>query len=93
MPQDTHDDRQPEAECLPVPRKEAQPAASALIVREGQVILPETNEICPDDKAFEAVYATILSQEELPELLNALHARRPAYSLLQKGCFLVGGLP
>ena len=62
-----------------------------LIVRDGQVILPETKCVAPADKEFEAVVLShAIPRDELPELLDALHGRRPAYSPALKLLFLIG---
>ena len=62
-----------------------------LIVRDGQVILPETRCVAPADKKFEElVLAKAIPRDELPELLDALHGRRPAYTPVMKLLFLVG---
>ncbi len=65
--------------------------STELVVRDGQVILPETKCVAPADKEFEAVVLShAISRDELPELLDALHGRRPAYSPALKLLFLVG---
>ena len=73
-------------------KPERKPPSSALVVQDGQVILPETRCVAPDGQEFEEVLTEVIPQDELPELLNALHAQRPSYSLMQKGCFLAGFL-
>ena len=62
-----------------------------LIVRDGQVILPETQCVKPADKEFEElVLAKAIPRDDLPELLDALHGRRPAYTPVMKLLFFVG---
>ena len=74
-------------ESMPV-RVEA--PSRGLIVRDGQVILPETHSVIPTDKVFEGVLAKAIPRDELPEVLEALHGRRPAYTPVMKLLFLVG---
>ncbi len=65
--------------------------STELVVRDGQVILPETRCVAPTDKEFEEhVLAKAIPHDELPELRDALHGRRPAYSPALKLLFLVG---
>ena len=62
-----------------------------LVVRDGQVILPETRCVAPADKEFEELVLThAIPRDELPELLDALHGKRSAYSPVMKLLFLVG---
>ena len=62
-----------------------------LVVRDGQVILPETRCVAPADKDFEELVLThAIPRDELPELLDALHGKRSAYSPVMKLLFLVG---
>ena len=64
--------------------------STELVVRDGQVILPETRCVSPHDKEFEEhVLAKAVPHDELPELLDALHGRRPAYTPVMKLLFLV----
>ncbi|MBO4513941.1 MAG: hypothetical protein J5746_14385, partial [Victivallales bacterium] len=72
-----------------VPVRVAAPSRE-LVVRDGQVILPETQSIAPTDKEFEGVLVRAIPNDELPELLDALHGKRPAYSPVLKLLFLVG---
>ncbi len=65
--------------------------STELIVRDGQVLLPETRCVAPADKEFEEhVLAKAIPHDELPELLEALHGRHPAYTPAMKLLFLVG---
>ena len=61
-----------------------------LIVRDGQVILPETKCVTPISKEFEEVLAKAIPHDELLEVLEALHGRRPAYTPAMKLLFLAG---
>ncbi len=68
-----------------------EPPSKELVVRDGQVILPETQCVVPADKKFEeVVLSNAIPHDELPELLDALHGRRPAYSPALRLLFLVG---
>lgn len=60
-----------------------------LILRDGQIILPEKNVIQAENREFLDVVRETLPQEVVPEIVEAMKEKRPSYSRFTRFLFFI----